>query len=295
MTGATLVTGASGFVGRHLVEALRRAGEPVVTHDTKDGDLSRSEPRAEDIRHVFHLAARTYVPDSWNDPRGFYEVNVLGTVNVLEFCRKRECSLTLLSSYVYGQPISLPISEDHALSAVNPYGNSKILAEQVAQFYQTAFRMPVTIVRAFNLYGPGQARHFLIPTLIAQSLDAASDTITVEDDRPRRDYIFVSDLIDLLLQTGIRAGDGIFNAGSGVSFSVREVADLIIGLAGTGKRFVSRGQWRRNEVLNTVADISRARDELGWTPRISLAEGLRISVESARGTLLSSGMAVRSI
>ena len=109
------------------------------------------------IRHVFHLAAKTFVPHSWQDPRPFYEVNVLGTLNVLEHCCRHGARLTLVSSYVYGVPQHLPIREDHPLSAFNPYSQTKILAETVARFYEQHHGLPLVIVRPFNLYGPGQA------------------------------------------------------------------------------------------------------------------------------------------
>jgi nucleoside-diphosphate-sugar epimerase len=288
MSNSILVTGASGFVGTHLVRELQRRGERVVTHSTRDGDLSRTEPTAEGIRHVYHLAARTYVPESWLNPRDFYEANVLGTVNVLEFCRKNGISLTLLSSYVYGRPGRLPISEDHPLQAFNPYSHSKILAEQAAQFYQSAFRVPVTIVRAFNLYGPSQANHFLIPALITQALSPECEAITVDDLRPKRDYIFIDDLISLLviLLDQLDAG-GIYNAGSGVSVSVQELAELVVRLAATGKCVQSRERHRQDEVFDTVADISRARDLLNWSPRVGIEEGLRRTMDSYRAAMNS--------
>jgi nucleoside-diphosphate-sugar epimerase len=282
MKGSILVTGASGFVGKHLVQALRDCGEQVVTHSGQDGDLAHNEPHASGIRHVFHLAARTYVPDSWTEPRAFYETNVLGTVNVLEFCRKSSCSMTLLSAYAYGRPKLLPTTEDQPLAALNPYSDTKIVAEHIAQFYQTWFRVPVTIVRPFNLYGPGQAEHFLVPKLIVQALDPDQVEVLVEDDRPRRDYIFVGDLVDLLVGVVDRTDGGTFNAGSGVSLSVREMAERIIKMAGTGKLLVSRGRERQGELADTVADITRARRELNWTPKVSLEEGLQLTIESVR-------------
>jgi nucleoside-diphosphate-sugar epimerase len=282
MKDSILVTGASGFVGTHLVQALSERHERVVTHCGRDGDLSRTELSAQGIRHVYHLAGRTCVPDSWRQPSDFYQVNVVGTVNVLEFCRKSCCSLTLLSSYVYGHPTRLPTPEDHPLTAFNPYGHSKILAEQAAQFYGTAFHVPVTIVRAFNLYGPGQSPRFLIPTLIAQALAPDENVITVEDDRPSRDYIFIADLIDLLTRLGGGTNTGVYNAGTGVSTSVRNVAVLVNQISGTAKPIRSRGHHRQDEVMDTVADISRAGKELNWYPKVTLEEGLRRTIDSMR-------------
>jgi nucleoside-diphosphate-sugar epimerase len=281
MQGSILVTGASGFVGTHLIAALREQGEKVVAHHSADGDIAREELRVpRDVRHVFHLAARTYVPDSWRTPREFYEVNVLGTVNVLELCRARGATLTLMSSYVYGRPERLPIDEEHPVRAFNPYAHSKILAEQAAAFYQSSFGVVVTIVRPFNLYGPGQASHFLIPTLVRQAVDPACEAITVADERPKRDYLFIDDLVDLLVrQLNKRETGGIYNAGSGMSVSVLDLASIVADAAGTTKPVVSRGEQRPDEVLDTVACIARARCEFGWSPKVTLAEGLRRIIE----------------
>jgi nucleoside-diphosphate-sugar epimerase len=281
MRGSILVTGASGFVGTHLIAALRERGEQVVAHNSASGDIAHEELRVPgDVRHVFHLAARTYVPDSWRTPREFYEVNVLGAINVLEFCRARGATLTLMSSYVYGRPERLPIDEDHPVRAFNPYAHSKILAEQAAAFYRSAFDVAVTVIRPFNLYGPGQAPHFLIPTLVRQTVDPGCEVITVADERPKRDYLFIDDLVDLLVrQMNKRENGGIYNAGSGTSVSVLDLARMVADAAGTTKPVVSRGEQRPDEVLDTVACIARARREFGWSPRVPLAEGLRRIIE----------------
>ncbi len=271
-----LVTGASGFLGRPLVQALQRRGETVVTHSTRDG----IPPHARGIQHVYHLAAKTYVPDSWSDPKSFYEVNVMGAIGVLDYCRHIGASLTLVSSYVYGRPECLPISEDHPLCAFNPYGHSKQLAEEVARFYQEHYQVPVTIVRPFNPYGPGQSPQFLIPTLIRQALAPECEAITVADHRPRRDYIFVEDVVDLLICLGARGG--IYNAASGVSTSVGELAEQIIALTGVAKPVLSRHEVRPHEVLDTVGDVRRAREQAGWSPRVSLREGLERTIQAFR-------------
>jgi nucleoside-diphosphate-sugar epimerase len=270
-----LVTGADGFIGSHLVLALRAGGYHVWTHSTGDGDIRSCQLNFEGVGHVFHLAARTFVPDSWAAPLSFYEVNLLGTVNVLEYCRACGASLTLLSSYVYGPPARLPISEDAPLRAYNPYSHTKILAEETGLYYQREFGVPVTIVRPFNIYGPGQARQFLIPTILAQAIDPKQIAIVVADLRPRRDYLFISDLIVLLARMAFRRGGGIFNAGSGLSVGVGEVIALINELLPTPKLVRSNGLIRPVEVMDVFANISLAREQFGWVPRVTLREGLR--------------------
>jgi nucleoside-diphosphate-sugar epimerase len=205
---------------------------------------------------------------------------VLGAVNALEFCRRTGASITLVSSYVYGQPARLPIHEDACLQPFNPYSHTKILAEQVAEYYRSSFGVAVTVVRPFNLYGPGQPPQFLIPTLIRQVLDPGVEQIEVADDRPRRDYIHVCDFVDFLLLRLSSEAQGTFNVGSGTSTGIRDLVDLICEAAGTKKSLRSRGEIRPDEVLDVVADISRAR-ALGWSPRISLRDGIRGMIAAA--------------
>jgi nucleoside-diphosphate-sugar epimerase len=274
MNDAILVTGAGGFIGSHLAPALESAGHRVHRHSRGDGDIASCALPYEDVAHVYHLAGRTFVPESWEQPRGFYETNVLGTVNVLEFCRRQQASLTLVSSYVYGKPQRLPIGEDHPLEPFNPYSHSKILAEEVGRYYRTQFGVRLGIIRPFNLYGPGQDDRFLIPTLIRQALDPACDRIVVSDIRPRRDFIHVQDLIDLLLKVKDRGGNAVYNAGSGRSVSIGDLAGMI-----SAKPVVSEDKWRPDEALDVVADISKAASELDWSPRIPLGDGLRVTIE----------------
>lgn len=275
MNEGVLVTGANGFIGVHLVEALRAAGHTVCTHSTREGNIAHCTLNFKDVGHVFHLAGRTFVPDSWSAPLGFYEVNVLGTVNVLEFCRARGASLTLISSYVYGRPTRLPISENDPLQAFNPYSHSKILAEEASRYYQQQFGVPVTIIRPFNIYGPGQDRRFLIPTILAQAIDPRTTTIDVADLRPRRDYIFISDLVNLLVCTNFRKKGGTFNAGSGSSWGVDDIIAIVNELLPAPKAIRSEGRVRQEEVLDVVADISHVRSEFDWEPGVALRHGLR--------------------
>ena len=280
MTERILVTGASGFIGSHLIPALRKRGHEVLAHSHRDGDLARDRLNLPTVRHVFHLAARNFVPDAWKDPMPVYYTNVIGTVNVLEYCRSTGASLTLLSSYVYGQPKWLPIGEDHPLQAFNPYSHSKILSEEVCQYYRQQFDLSIAIVRAFNVYGFGQRRDFLIPLLLEQALDPECEIISVADLRPKRDHLNVSDLVELLCMLAEHKVTGVYNAGTGTSYNVAEIVDMIWAAGVKPKPLRSQGRSRPAEVLDVVADITKAKNELGWIPRVTLPNGIAAMVAS---------------
>ncbi len=282
MKNEILVTGATGFLGRHLVAALESQGRAVRRHSSANGDIANCALPMESVSHVFHLAAKSYVPDSWQNPHAFYHTNVMGTVNVLEHCRRNQAALTLISSYVYGQPQRLPIAEDHPLAAANPYAHTKILAEETARFYEQRFGLALVIVRPFNIYGPGQRHSFLIPSIVRQVLDPSTAEVRVADLRPKRDYLYVADAILLLLATLRPGARGVYNMGSGRSASVAEVVQLVNDAAGVSKPVVSSGEPRPGEILDVVADTSRAAAELDWRPRTSLAHGIADVVASER-------------
>jgi nucleoside-diphosphate-sugar epimerase len=282
MPERVLVTGADGFVGRHLVAAVEERGLETVRFSLCDGDIAREKLTFAGVRHVFHLAARMFVPDSWADPLPFYETNVLGTANVLEFCRRAKASLTLVSSYVYGTVRRLPVDEDHPTEAYNPYCHTKLLAEDLCRFYERVYSVRAVIVRPFNLYGRGQDERFLVPVLVRQALDPAQETFQVLDQRPRRDHLHVKDLVSLLLKTLGQAG-ATYNAGSGSSVSIQDLVAILNRLTGRDKPLVSTGAPRPNEVMDVYADVSKALRELGWSPQISLENGLRDLIEAQQG------------
>jgi len=282
MRDEILVTGASGFLGRHLVKTLETSGLGVRRHSSKQGDIATCPLPMEGVSHVFHLAAKSFVPESWTDPQSFYRVNVMGTLNVLEHCQRHSTPLTLISSYVYGQHQKLPVSEDHPLVALNPYAHSKIMAEDLGHFFELYFGVRLVIVRPFNIYGPGQLPPFLIPSIVAQALDPAAPAIRLKDLRPRRDYLYVDDAIKFLVATLQEGARGVYNLGSGDSASVAEVAQLCRQASGTDKPIVSDEQPRPQEVMDVRADITRATRDFGWRPSTSLEEGIRRVVAAQR-------------
>lgn len=270
-----LVTGASGFIGQALCRSLHQRDHEIIALSSREGHIAdpRVFRRIEEARHVFHLAGRTFVPDSWNDPLEFLNVNVLGTTNVLEFCRAQGTSLTFVSAYLYGVPERLPIAEACVPRPNNPYALSKYLAEQVCEFYAIHYGMDITVVRPFNIFGPGQKSHFLIPQIISQV--EKHQTIRVKDLAPRRDYIYIDDIVDALIKTmDAPGGYKVFNVGSGVSLSVRELIAVIQTVAGTELPVVSEERVRYNEIDDVYADISKARALLGWDPNITFQQGI---------------------
>jgi nucleoside-diphosphate-sugar epimerase len=272
---SVLVTGAAGFIGRALCLSLRRNGHEIVELSRRDGDISEATTlsRVEPIHHVIHLAGRTYIPDSWKDPLGFHKTNVLGTANVLELCRTQGARLTFVSSYLYGVPERLPVSEACTPRPNNPYALSKHLAEQVCEFYATYHGVDVTVLRPFNIFGPGQKVLFLIPHIIRQV--RAGLAIHVKDLDPRRDYLYIDDLVDALVKTlDGPSGYNVFNIGSGASLSVRELIAAIQSVAGTGLQVVSEGEIRPNEINDVYADIGKAHALLHWSPNLTFQQGI---------------------
>lgn len=277
-----LVTGAGGFIGGHLVPELQKSGHSVVEFRRIDGDIALAEFKFKNVQHVFHLAAETFVPESWKRPSDFYRVNVMGTVAVLEYCRLHNCSMTFLSSYVYGSPLTIPINEAHPVKPNSPYNQSKLLAEDICRFYAEKFNVVTTVLRPFNTYGPGQKNIYLVPHIIKQAIDDKSESIRVMDLAPRRDYVFIDDLVDAMVKTIGHGTFSIYNVGSGVSCSVEDIIKTVLRLLHSDKKYLSEDVRRKDEVMDTVADIRKIRNELNWEPKCSIEEGLKKTIDSMR-------------
>jgi GDP-4-dehydro-6-deoxy-D-mannose reductase len=270
-----LVTGANGFIGSHLIPVLMADGAEVFSVDIKEGDISNKStwdnyPKAE---IVIHLAGKSFVPDSWNDPSAFFKCNLLGTIESLNYCRKYNASLIFLSSYMYGNPTKQPIAEKTPLEANNPYALSKKLSEEACKFYSEHLGINVTVLRVFNVYGPGQPGNFLIPLIINQIKEGKF--IRVKDLEPKRDFVFVGDLVRAIcLSAKLAKGYNVINIGSGKSYSVDEIISLIQELMGTALPVYSSNERRKDEIFDTISDISLARMIINWTPNWSIKEGL---------------------
>jgi GDP-4-dehydro-6-deoxy-D-mannose reductase len=276
-----LVTGSDGFIGNNLIPKLQRKKYFIIEKCLDDGDISEQStwdafPPAD---LVIHLAARTFVPDSWLESYEYIRCNFLGTIAALEYCHKHDAKLVFLSSYLYGNPSELPIKETADLQPTNPYALSKKLAEEACQFYATSLGVKVIILRPFNIYGPNQSDLFLIQSVISQI--QKSESIVVKDLLPKRDYIYLDDVTDAIIATlDFDTNYEEFNIGSGRSYSVADLIDIIKKVSNSKLEVISTNERRKDEIEDTIADVRKAKLLLGWEPKTSLDEGISKIINS---------------
>jgi NAD dependent epimerase/dehydratase len=300
-----LVTGAGGFIGSHLVERLvrERARVTAFLHYNSRGDWGLLEqlPRdmlrevqvvQGDIRDtvtmmkvvrgheiVFHLAALIGIPYSYIAPDAYVATNVQGTLNMLEAARTAGVRrfIHTSTSEVYGTARYVPITEEHPLQGQSPYSATKIAADKLVESYICAFAFPGSVLRSFNNFGPRQSARAVIPTIISQAL--FQDKIELGSLSPVRDFTFVEDTANAFVKLALAepsVPDPV-NIGNGAGITMGELAQRIVALVGRDIPVVqdaSRVRPVKSEVETLVADASRAQCLLGWTPQVSLSEGL---------------------
>ncbi len=271
------VTGSTGFIGSHLVKALVKDSYLVKEVSTSTGiDLSQKESigKLGNFDVIVHLAAKSFVPYSFENPLDFYQNNIISTLNVLEAARLNNAKVVFISSYLYGPPKENPVDENHTLNPHNPYAQSKLICESLCEGYYRDFKLPVIILRPFNIYGPGQKEPFLIPSIISQ---ARQGKIILNDERPKRDYIHVSDIVSAIVKSIEKDESELLkiNLGTGESYSVEEVVNIVNSIFGNDLDVMYLKKYRQAEVLNTVANINLANKELGWLPEIKIESGLK--------------------
>ncbi len=272
-----VVTGSAGFIGKILTKRLWQEQAEVIELDIENGiDVTDWEI----IRHIgdfdimFHLAAKTYVPDSYQRSQEFYYTNIVSTLNMLELCRLKKARMIFASSYVYGQPRYLPIDEKHPVVGCNPYAQSKIICEKLCEGYHRDHNTSVIICRQANIYGVGQSENFLIPKFFKQ---AFSSKIKLNDPRPKRDFIYVDDLVDAYIKCALYDSTNfeVFNIGSGKSYSIRDVVNIFRKLFLNPIEVTFTGESRKNEIMDSVFNITKAQKLLNWKPAVTIDAGLR--------------------
>ena len=300
-----LITGGAGFIGSHVSDACISAGhEVVVVDDLSTGKRSNVnqaaafyqvdilDPGLADVFAaerpcaVSHQAARVSVQESLRDPIGYAQVNVVGSVNVLEQCRRfgvRKIVYASTAGAGYGEPQWLPVTENHPMNALDPYGASKHHVEHYLAVYKHNFSIDYTVLRYPNVYGPRQDPHGeagVIAIFAQQLLSGEQPTIT-GDGEQTRDFLHVSDVVSANLLALEASGGGTYNVGTGKGTTINEV---FRGLAAETQCQMPEihGPVRPGEVRNIYFDAGLIERELGWKPSVTLDEGLRDTVDYFR-------------
>lgn len=272
-----IITGYRGFIGQYLCNELSSRNIEFIGVDHSDilGDDYFDGIVVEKGDVMVHLANRSFVPDSWEDPAMYIETNSMGTLKVLEFCKKGQLGLIYLSSYMYGNPQYFPVDEKHPVQIMNPYAFSKKTAEEIIQYYGENFGINYVILRPFNVYGKGQKDNFIIPILFQKFLDSNLKTVQMNDLKPKRDFIHAKDLVNAIVLCSENLNQQIYNVTSGHSVSILELAQLIKKLLNSDKEIEDLSSSRKNEIMDCYGTFEKIKNGIGWEPLINLETGLK--------------------
>lgn len=310
-----LVTGAGGFIGSHLVEALvrKKANVRAFVHYNSRNDwgnlellshdvLEKIEIITGDIRDpfcvrnavkgcdmVFHLAALIAIPYSYLAPKDFVDTNIQGTLNVMQASRDENIRKVVhtSTSEVYGTALYTPIDEKHPLQGQSPYSASKIGADKMAESYYNSFDMPIATIRPFNTFGPRQSARAVIPSICSQILSGKKE-IHVGLLSPVRDFSFVHDTVNgfLKIAESDKSIGEVINIGSGKGISIGDLLKVIMELTGKEINIISDDERMRpskSEVMTLLCDNKKARDLVGWEPAFTLEDGLKETIRYVQG------------
>ena len=289
-----LVTGGAGFVGSHLVDALVRENDVRILDDFStgkrsnvnddatliEGDIRDSETlrrATEDVDLIFHEAGVVSVQQSVEDPIQANEVNLDATLALLERARELDARVVLASSCaIYGQPTEIPVSEDEPFSPSSPYGLQKSALDHYARLYEELYGLETVALRYFNIYGPRQSSGDYSGVISIFKRQATNgEPITVDGNGEQtRDFVHVDDVVraNLLAATTDHVGEA-YNVGTGASVTIKELAETIRDVSGSSSDVVHTDP-RQGDIEESKADISKARDKLGYEPTIPLDEGI---------------------
>jgi UDP-glucose 4-epimerase len=302
-----LVTGGAGFIGSHLCERLAKGDHEVVCLDSFDDyydprikrrnvagaafkvikadirDAARLKAivKREAPEYVIHEAAQAGVRASVQNPLKTNEINVAGTLNLLEALRGSGVKKTVYasSSSIYGKVYRLPFDEDHPKNPMSPYGASKLACEHYFRVYGELHGIRSVGLRYFTVYGPRIRPDLAIHKFTKTAL-AGGKLQVYGDGGKSRDFTHVSDAVDATVKA-MRRGSGAYNIGGGTTITVKELAERIIGMAGGGSiKYVPD---QKGDVEHTASDTRKARRELGWKPKIGFDDGLAETVEWVKG------------
>jgi UDP-glucose 4-epimerase len=296
-----LVTGGAGFIGSHVVDAYIAAGHQVaIVDDLSTGRRENLNPEAtfyemdirdEALAEVFererpevvnHHAAQMAVLVSMRDPQFDADVNILGALNVAENAKAhgtRKMIFISSGGAIYGEPVELPCKETHPVYPLSPYGATKYAFEKYLHVYKYNYDLDYTVLRYGNVYGPRQDPHGEagVVAIFTQLMLDGEQPVIYGSGEQQRDFVYVADIVRANV-IALEAGSGReYNIGNGRGTSVNEITAHLKELTGYEGE-VAHGPENAGEVFRTYLDVTRAREELGWEPQVSLREGLADTV-----------------
>ena len=273
MKNSILITGATGFIGKHLIKKIPNYNM-AVDQNGKNIDLRIREEvlKIKKVDIVIHLAGK--IPSEKNYSKNvFFEHNFLGTLNILEYCVKKKVKkIIFVSSYVYGNPKKNPINEKYEVKPHNTYAKSKVLSEEICKIYAKKYKIEIIILRPFNIFGNLQKDNSLISNIIKSIKNNSS--ITIINKNNKRDYLFIDDLIDVIIKLiDYKCKFEIFNIGSGKSYSFENIVQLF---EKENKIKIKRKYKisKKNNIPKIQADITKIKKEIKWNPKYTLVEGI---------------------
>jgi nucleoside-diphosphate-sugar epimerase len=270
------ITGLRGFIGSSVSGAIKKDGHEVIDLDSFTLNWSdKPVGFRTDLDWVLHIGAATSITKSFEDPIFFYMNNINSTLVALDICRHSGASFLFMSSYVYGVPLELPIKESHRLSATNPYMGSKIIGEGICEQFCEMCDLPLTIFRGSNIYGDSKIPGRLINNFLESA--RRGDDLILNDPKPRRDYLYIKDFEDLVLNVILEktCKTGIYNVGYGKSYSNIEVLETFTKVLGNGYKFKVGNERRKNDIEDSSIDVSLLKKTFNWQPKYSLEDGIR--------------------
>ena len=271
-----LITGSDGFIGNRLIKEF----DDVKGVDVNKGyDITNIDTIISlgDFDCVVHLAAIANIAFSVKNPKQTYKVNVDGTKNVLEMCRKNDIRKIVFPStaYRYGKPKYVPIDENHSVRPSSPYAKSKIMCEKLIQEYSDNYGIKYVILVLFNVFAENGNKEMVIPFIINQIKEDRN--VVVKNLDSKRDFIYISDVVDAFKKAITFGENDVFNIGSGKSHSVKEIIQILIQISGKNLSFKSRNIINKDNPNEVYADISKAKSVLGWKPKVGIKEGLGLA------------------
>lgn len=280
---SVLITGSSGFIGKHLKEALTKDGVEVVSFDRAE-NLNVVNPKDFDnlpkVEVVFHLGAVSGYKDSNSDTSLAYEVNVGGTVNVLEYCRRVGTKMMFPSTYVYKEPHTEYKNETDQTQTSTHYAQTKLLGERACQFYSRVFKVNTLIMRTLNVYGPGQNSKYIVPIIAEHVMQEKPLTLTKPE--VERTYINIFDLVGAyikLAKAETEPGE-VYNVAGEKPTSLAELVSMVEKVSGKKAQIEYSGQSRPHDVDMNRFDISKIKGKIDWKPEVELEAGLKLYLES---------------